>query len=128
MAIVLILIGYGWAILGIANLVGVFSEGGSAEQGWGSLALMVNVGLFILPGLIAGTMGSKMYFKDDEPLPEGKREARRVVLEGGPRDGTVVSVSLSVQGLKYADAEYADSGRLDESGRPIWVAMVTESK
>ena len=54
MAYVLMVIGFGWAGLGIANICTVFMTG---DVGLQALALIFNMVLFVLPGLITGAIG-----------------------------------------------------------------------
>ncbi len=57
---VLIVIGGGWALLGFANCFVYFSDLANMEQSQGThtVMLMFNVLLFIVPGLIVGSLGA----------------------------------------------------------------------
>lgn len=58
MAIAMIVIGFGWALLGLGNIVAMFAkEGSTAIQAFG---LLVNMVLFILPGLLIGGVGEML--------------------------------------------------------------------
>ena len=61
MRILLMVGGFGWALLGVFNLfnlIGVVTPGRDALQsGLGWFALIFNVVLFILPGAICGELG-----------------------------------------------------------------------
>lgn len=58
MRYVLMVVGYGWALLGLGNLVGMFGQG--VSDGVATFGLLVNVLLFILPGLAIGGIGQWM--------------------------------------------------------------------
>ena len=57
MGLLLMVVGYGWALLGLANIV--------THPGWATgssetsiaISIIINAVLFILPGLVVGAMG-----------------------------------------------------------------------
>lgn len=55
MGILLMIVGYGWALIGAGNLVMAPWE--TMGSGWGVASLMFNGLLFILPGLGVGALG-----------------------------------------------------------------------
>lgn len=57
MGTLLAIVGFGWAALGLANLIGMFTKIGANQTGIATLGLMINVLLFVLPGLIVGGIG-----------------------------------------------------------------------
>jgi hypothetical protein len=61
MAILLQVVGFGWAVLGVGNMVGVLFGGHSS--GMASFGLVFNVVLFVLPGLVVGAIGYNMMSK-----------------------------------------------------------------
>jgi hypothetical protein len=62
--ILLMVVGFGWAILGVANIVygtaRLASLGDTGGVG-GGLALIFNMVLFILPGLLVGGIGTMIW-------------------------------------------------------------------
>lgn len=58
MATLMQVIGYGWALLGLGNIVGMMGQG--PGEGVAAFGLVVNVVLFILPGLGLGAAGTAL--------------------------------------------------------------------
>lgn len=66
--IVLMVVGFGWAILGLVNVIwgigNLTSLGGPAlGAAGGVIALMINMVIFILPGLVVGGIGTMIHSK-----------------------------------------------------------------
>lgn len=59
MGMILVIIGYGWAILGVGNII-LFPNWATASEGMVTALFAFNVLLFILPGLVTGGMGTMM--------------------------------------------------------------------
>lgn len=59
MAVLMMIIGYGWALLGVFNIV-MYDNFQTASDGALGFLLMFNVLLFILPGLVVGSLGQNM--------------------------------------------------------------------
>jgi hypothetical protein len=76
MAILMQIIGFGWAILGAANLIGMFSK--DVGEGIATIGLLVNVLLFILPGLVVGSMGVNMKKRQAGPRANDTTEQERI--------------------------------------------------
>jgi len=64
MGVFLIVIGLGWAAMGVANIVMGLQNTGFGTSGfeaeWASLNLMVSMGFFILPGLVVAGIGESL--------------------------------------------------------------------
>lgn len=56
MGILLMIVGYGWAALGVANIF--MMDWANISEAAGGFGLMFNGLLFILPGLVVGGIGS----------------------------------------------------------------------
>lgn len=125
MGLILIVIGFGWAALGVANLVGVFSPGSdAAASGLQAFGLIFNMALFILPGLAVGGIGvymTRRRFEIDRAKDLASPAHRLVVLEGGPADGKEYYVSSLAVTLEVPPVKYRDSGRVTAAGLPVWV-------
>jgi hypothetical protein len=57
MAQLLQVIGFTWALLGVGNVVMVFTRGVSAR--FATAGLLINVILFVLPGLAVAALGTR---------------------------------------------------------------------
>ncbi len=70
MDILLKVVGVIWAIIGLANIIALPSWGKTGEEGIIAIALVINVVLFIIPGLILygiGVVIAKKRSKDSVP-------------------------------------------------------------
>lgn len=76
MATVLQVVGFGWAVLGMANLFGMFSKG--VSEGVATFGLLINVLLFILPGLAIGGIGTMMKNRAKAQIAEKSQEQSRI--------------------------------------------------
>lgn len=72
MGMLLRIVGAVWAVIGAANLMGMFATPG-ISSGVGTFGLIFNMVLFIIPGLILVAMGWKMDKSSDAPSPMTKR-------------------------------------------------------
>jgi hypothetical protein len=75
---VLQVIGFGWALLGFGNLIGMFSK--EVGEGLQILGLMVNVLLFILPGLVVGGLGTVMKGRRKASTESAGTEEQRIAM------------------------------------------------
>ena len=57
MPVILAILGFCWAAVGVFNLIGMYLTGGRDLAGLASLGWAINGSLFILPGLAAGLVG-----------------------------------------------------------------------
>ena len=76
MGTLLQVIGFGWALLGLGNLVGMFGKGPS--EGLATFGLLLNVVLFILPGLGLGALGTMLKRRGAASSGEDARVAAAV--------------------------------------------------
>lgn len=59
MSLLLRIVGAVWAVLGVANIIGMFA-GGPVPTGIGSFGLIFNMVLFVIPGLGLLAIGHRM--------------------------------------------------------------------
>jgi|ERR1039458_3816797 hypothetical protein len=78
MPTILMIIGFGWALLGFGNLVGMFSQG--VGTGIATLGLLVNMLLFVLPGLVVGGLGYHMMNRRKAAAEEKAAEQDRITI------------------------------------------------
>jgi hypothetical protein len=60
----LMVFGFGWALLAVGNIVGA-----AKDPNWLGLAILLNVGLGVIPGLIAGVYGWTLFAKYTKAAP-----------------------------------------------------------
>jgi len=65
MGLLLMVIGYGWAVIGLGNIV-MYDNFQTASDAAVGFLFMFNVLLFILPGLVVGAMGQNMRKKQSK--------------------------------------------------------------
>ena len=96
MGTLLQVIGFGWALLGFGNLVGMFSK--DIGQGLQILGLMFNVLLFILPGLVVGGLGTVMNNRRKAATEAAGTEEQRIA--------AAVSKALEAERNKRPDPDW----------------------
>lgn len=86
------IVGFGWALLGVANCAGTLSN--DPSEGIMMLSFMVNGGMFLLPGLIIGGIGARM-------VQSAKQADRREAAEQG-RIQSAVQAALAADRAERA--------------------------
>jgi hypothetical protein len=73
MAILLLVVGGGWALLGLLNLIGMFGKTTADQTGIQMFGLILNVCLFILPGLVLAGIGALLKRRASDRTEEANR-------------------------------------------------------
>jgi hypothetical protein len=68
MAVFLMVIGFGWAIIGFWNIIGMLART-DVSSGVGLFGFLLNMILFILPGLAIGGLGALLQRRNSRPTP-----------------------------------------------------------
>lgn len=84
MGTLIMIVGYGWALLGAGNILLMPME--TMSEGWLTAGLMFNVLLFVLPGLAVGALGQNMRRRSADRRRDlsAKDERRRGRVEPKP--------------------------------------------
>lgn len=68
LAILLMVVGALWALLGMGNIIGVMGQ----TPGAAAVGIMVNGALFVFPGLVVLGIGALIYRRVDAPAPAAR--------------------------------------------------------
>jgi hypothetical protein len=82
-------VGFGWALLGAANIVMMISK--RPESGIATFGLIFNVLLFVLPGLVVGALGSGLKKRSANAASE------KAALEAGERERIKAAVAAALE-------------------------------
>jgi hypothetical protein len=74
MRTVIMIVGYGWALMGAANIV--LMPWGTLSEGLATAGLMFNGLLFVLPGLGVGALGQNMRRRRDDGRAPARGQER----------------------------------------------------